>query len=296
MRNSFPWLRKLFGRHPGKGDVDHQMALAEKPAVPAQGLISLLGELERLVPRQAEQLLAQLCKGLHASAGDEVRYRAAEVLATAVYPTYKFSEYGRLFLEDQAFLAYYQRFMDPDNWHSLDRKYTLDQLLRLVAHVDGDLAECGTYKGFSAYRMCHAARNTGRLVHLFDSFDGLSTPGQWDGGYWTTGALRVPEAALRETLVEFDNYRVYRGWIPERFTEVSDQRFSFVHIDVDLYQPTLDSLEFFYPRTCREGIILMDDYGFATCPGAKRAADEFFKGRAEPIVMLTTGQALVLKR
>ena len=56
----------------------------------------------------------------------------AEIFTMAVYPKYKFSEFGKLFLEDREFLEYYEKFMDPENWHSLDRKFTLNQLLKLV--------------------------------------------------------------------------------------------------------------------------------------------------------------------
>lgn len=258
--------------------------------------MSLVSELRKFAPQQTENLLSQMVTVLRSDATETDRYNAAEALSMAVYPKFKFSEFGRLFLEDQAFLSYYERFMDPGNWHSLDRKYTLDQFLKLAMQSDGDMAECGTYKGASAYHMCLALRGSGRLVHLFDSFAGLSQPGELDGDYWLPGALSAPETALRQTLAEFDNYRIYHGWIPERFGEVSGQTFSFIHIDVDLYQPTRESLEFFYPRTSKGGIILMDDYGFVTCPGAKRAADDFFADKPESILLLTTGQALVIRQ
>lgn len=251
---------------------------------------------ERSVPRDIDDLLAQLFVGLSDQSEEDARYRAAEALTMAIYPTYKFSEYGRLYLDDQPFLDYYRRFMDANNWHSLDRKYTLDQLLKLTSHLSGDIAECGVYKGFSAYRMCMASRSSSKLVHLFDSFEGLSAPGRLDGNYWSEGRFSVREDALRETLVEFKNYRVYRGWIPNRYNEVKELTFSFVHIDVDLHQPTLDSLEFFYPRVESNGVILMDDYGVRSCPGAKLAADSFFADKKEPIILLTTGQGLVIKR
>jgi O-methyltransferase len=296
MRNLFHWL----GSAPGKERTPSQAKRAEADLQAAlvlpQRIASLVSELQQLAPQQSEHLLSQVLNGVRVGAPDIERYNAAEALVATVYPKFKFSEYGRLFLEDQAFQDYYRRFMDPGNWHSLDRKYTLDQLLKVVVHLDGDMAECGTYKGASAYRMCLALGKSGKIAHLFDSFEGLSAPGEWDGDYWATGALRTPEASVRKALAEFGNYRVYKGWIPERFKEVADGRFSFVHIDVDLYQPTLDSLEFFYPRIVEGGVIVMDDYGFVTCPGAKRAADEFFSQKLEPVVMLTTGQALVIKR
>src|SRR5437879_4756651 len=88
----------------------------------------------------------------------------------------------------------------------------------------------------------------------------------------------------------------HKGWLPEKFQEVKDRRFSFVHIDVDLYQPTLDSLAFFYPRTTSGGIILSDDYAFITCPGQKKAMDSFFSDKPEEIVALPTGQGFVIKK
>lgn len=263
---------------------------------PSPRVLQLASEIEQIAPTQAVSLLTHLCNGLNGATEENVCYQAAEALAMAVYPKYKFSEYARIFLEDEDFLAYYKKFMDVGNWHSLDRKYTLDQLLKLTLHLEGDLVECGTYKGASAFLMCKAHRDSGRVVHLFDSFEGLSAPDHRDGAYWVQGALTMPEQTLHETLAEFHNYETYKGWIPERFSEVANLKFSFLHIDVDLYQPTWDSLAFFYDKIVPGGVILMDDYGFKTCPGAKSAVDEFFLGRAEQIVMLPTGQAFTVKQ
>ena len=72
---------------------------------------------------------------------------------------------------------------------------------------------------------------------------------------------------------------LYEGWIPSRFNEVKDLKFQFVHIDVDLYKPTLESLEFFYPRLIKGGVIVCDDYNFSDFPGAKKAWDKYFKDK-----------------
>jgi hypothetical protein len=144
--------------------------------------------------------------------------------------------------------------------------------------------------------MCEALQGTRNLAHLFDSFEGLSDIGEQDGTWWSRGSLAVPEKYVRETLSCFQNYRVYKGWIPERFSEVAHCSFRFVHIDVDIYQPTRDALAFFYPRVPAGGILLLDDHGSGSCPGAKAAADEFMADKSEPIVLLTTGQAFILKK
>lgn len=132
-------------------------------------------------------------------------------------------------------------------------------------------------------------------MHLFDSFKGLSKPEAEDGTFWYAGALASTEQAARDNLARFPDVSFYRGWIPERFCEVADRRFAFVHIDVDLGAPTRNSIEFFYPRLQPGGILLCDDYGFTTCPGATKAMDDFFRDR-ERVVHLPTGQGFVIKR
>lgn len=292
------FLHKIFGLQ-----KQGEMVITTSPTCTNTGgtqfssrVLQLASEIEKIAPDQAVALLSNLRNGLDDAASENVHYQAAEALAMVVYPKYKFSEYGRIFLEDEKFLTYYMRFMDVGNWHSLDRKYMLDQFLKQSLHLSGDIVECGVWKGASAYLMCQAHRNSERTIHLFDSFEGLPVPDPRDGDYWFAGALNSPEEVLRETLAEFSNYRTYKGWIPERFGEVADRQFSFLHVDVDLYQPTLETLSFFYERIVSGGVILMDDYGFNSCPGAKQAADEFFFDKPEKIMMLTTGQAFVLKR
>jgi hypothetical protein len=87
---------------------------------------------------------------------------------------------------------------------------------------------------------------------------------------------------------------LHRGWIPERFPDVADERFSFVHVDVDLYEPHRDAIEFFWPRLTQGGVMVFDDYGSAYCPGARRAVDEAFT--PTDIVESPTGQCFVIKR
>lgn len=88
---------------------------------------------------------------------------------------------------------------------------------------------------------------------------------------------------------------IHKGWIPERFKDVEDMKFSFLHVDVDLYDPTIDSLKFFYDRMTTGGIIMCDDYGSVSCPGAKKAFDEFFADKQENILELPSAQAIVVK-
>jgi len=87
-----------------------------------------------------------------------------------------------------------------------------------------------------------------------------------------------------------------KGWLPETLAGVSGRQFRLVHIDVDIEQTTWDCLEFFYPRAVPGALLLFDDYGFHSCPGARKAVDAFLQGKPETLIELTTGQAVLAKR
>lgn len=204
----------------------------------------------------------------------------------------------KLWRQDRHFLGRFRE-LSPHNVYSEERKYTLREFARSVRDLDGAIAECGCYVGVSAWFMADTLPDVD--FYLFDSFEGLSQPARQDAvpagvQPWRKGDLSASERVLQRTLQGFSKIHVMRGWIPERFAEVADRRFRLVHIDVDLYQPTLDSLAFFYPRLVDGGVIVMDDYGFENCPGAHRAANEFMADKPEHIIHLPTGQGIIIRR
>ena len=251
----------------------------------------LYGQTDSAHRRVLEAALAVEMEGL----GSEERYRWGERLFNAIVPDVRLSEYGRSFFNDAEFQNDYERF-DRDNYHSYDRKFALRELLKLTHGLRGDVAECGVYRGGSAYLMAKelARQAPGKHLHLFDSFAGLSQPGAHDGSHWRAGALASSLPEVSANLTEYSHLIAFHaGWIPDCFSEAVDRSFCFVHIDVDLYEPTMASLEFFGPRMVKGGIVVCDDYGFDTCPGARRAVDEFAAARAIQVVHLPTGQGLL---
>lgn len=183
-----------------------------------------------------------------------------------------------------------------------DRCFTLMTSARMVRNIPGNFAECGVRYGKSSlFLLTGAGMQSTKRLHIFDSFQGLSEPSDADvqsGGKseWSKGDLAVPQDIVRQNLSAFgDRVDLHKGWIPDRFPDVADQEFSLVHVDVDLYEPTLASVEFFYPRVKPGGVIICDDYGSGDCPGAKKAIDEFFADKPENVLSLTSGQSIVIK-
>jgi hypothetical protein len=211
-------------------------------------------------------------------------------------PGYVATKAGKSWFSDAEFFREYDRLMPSDNRRSAERKYFLRSLLPLADCLPGDTAECGVFTGASSWFICSHFAGSGKTHHGFDSFEGLPAPAPVDGGYWREGDARTTQAVAEATLAEFP-VTLYQGWIPDRFGEVADRRFCFVNMDVDLYEPTRESIEFFYPRMVPGGIMLFDDYGSALqSPGAARAIDEFMAGRPEPLVEVPTAQAFLIKR
>lgn len=79
----------------------------------------------------------------------------------------------------------------------------------------------------------------------------------------------------------FRNYALVKGdiikTIPEFLARNSSFKISLLHIDVDVYEPTIVILENLWDKIVKGGILMLDDYGMVE--GETRAVDEFFSGK-----------------
>jgi O-methyltransferase len=161
--------------------------------------------------------------------------------------------------------------------------------LRATSRVHGDIAEVGTSRGGSARLI--GEYSSGKTIHVFDTFEGLPDPGPQDprfakGAY--SCSLEKVQEYLKGLPVEF-----HKGIFPHSAANVRNLRFSFVHLDVDLYQSTLDCLKFFYPRLNLGGIIISHDY--TTAEGVNQAFEEFFSDKPETPMELIGYQVMAVK-
>lgn len=189
---------------------------------------------------------------------------------------------------------------DPNSFVALDAKYVLVRMLEQVdSSIDGDVAECGVYRGGTARIFAEVlrAKNSGRTLCLFDTFEGMpetdsSRDSHRAGDFDDTSERHVREYVAR---AGYDHVVIYPGFVPQTLLAVAQRTFAFVHIDLDIYRPILDASTFFYDRMERGAIIVYDDYAWPSCPGARQAVDEFYAGKPERPLVLATGQCLVIK-
>ena len=171
--------------------------------------------------------------------------------------------------------------------------YLIYLIVKRTAKIDGDIAEVGAYNGGSAKIISEAT--THKAIHLFDTFEGLPELSADDSSdQFQKGNFSASLEQVKEYLKKYSNVFFYKGLFPDTAGPVVNMKFSFVHLDVDIYQSTLDCLNFFYPRMSKGGIIISHDY--PRSKGVKKAVDEFFADKSEIIIEpFTTGQCLIIK-
>jgi len=192
---------------------------------------------------------------------------------------------------------------DLEPW-DCTRRDMLVLLLRTIIeqNVHGDLAELGVYKGNTARLIHHYMPE--RNLHLFDTFEGFterSVAAEEENTSFRTKGHKFSDTSLegvrRFIAQQNDNVHYYPGYFPDTIPPgFADTRFSFVSLDADLYEPTLEGLKFFYPRMSARGMIVVHDYN--AWIGARKAVDGFFSDKLEmPIPMPDkSGSALIIRQ
>jgi O-methyltransferase len=183
---------------------------------------------------------------------------------------------------------------DPRSLLSLHAKYILYCVaLDSTRRCSGELAECGVYKGGTAKILAELAPD--RPVNLFDTFCGMPETDPDRDLHKAGDFADTTLESVRAYLAGHANVKCVAGMIPRSLDAVRDRKFSFVHIDLDIYSSIKAACEFFYPRMERGGILLFDDYGYPSCPGARVAVDEFFSDKPETKMAMITAQCSVQK-
>jgi len=209
------------------------------------------------------------------------------------------------YYNSRAFFGYgdFERFYRPIAPYTVvspDRCYTLYALAFQALNLTEGFWECGVYRGGTAMMLAAliAERNWTKAVklHLFDTFEGMpQTDSEKDhhqaGDFASTSLESVRKRVGYPTVASF-----HKGLIPQTFRGMEGAKIAFAHIDVDIYKSVRDCCEFIYPRVVPGGVMVFDDYGFKSCPGAKQAVDDFFRDKAEEPLVLPTAQAIIFKQ
>jgi O-methyltransferase len=210
-------------------------------------------------------------------------------------------------------VTHFPRDADPEAvriWQSV-RAYTMTSRERVFALLDavaylvrnaisGDFVECGVWRGGS---MMAAATQllrlgaTDRMLHLFDTFEGMPPPSEHDLDPHGTPAAQVfgangrdptarelpwkaadvdeVRAAMMTTGYPPERVRLIRGRTENTLPEAAPESIALLRLDTDWYESTRHELRHLFPRIVRGGVLLIDDYGY--WQGSRKAVDEYLR-------------------
>jgi len=170
-----------------------------------------------------------------------------------------------------------------------------------VAHLSGDVAEVGVYRGGSALLLAQTLPH--KRLHTFESFVGLQNLSHNDlvrrnpmerGHAAGDFALEATARIQTKEMLAAAGVLLYEGSFKEQQERVAGSTFCFAHFDADTYTSTREFLEFFYPRLVKGGKLMFDDVGWPATVGVEKALIEFF-GAPTAYTLLGNYQAVVVK-
>jgi predicted O-methyltransferase YrrM len=197
----------------------------------------------------------------------------------------------------------------PYSMTSVERMYTLYKAVEHVVRTGtaGDLVECGVWKGGSAMMMALALAklgDSGRRIHLYDTFTGMTMPGKEDQGpgdadatakwrrmqqgehnQWCYSPLDEVRQNLARTGYPAEQLVFVPGKVEDTIPGSVPTSIALLRLDTDWYASTRHELEHLYPLLQPGGVLIIDDYGH--WKGARQATDEF---------IARTGARLLLTR
>tara|TARA_Y100001970_G_C14117405_1_gene794391 strand:- start:134 stop:853 length:720 start_codon:yes stop_codon:yes gene_type:complete len=194
------------------------------------------------------------------------------------------------------------------NYIRIIKNFYLCQYFLSTDGLNGDVLECGVLRGFSAYLINtlekKITRNHNNNFYLIDSFEGFDDFNPEDSvidgniHQHKKGDLSANFEEVQKIFENIPNVNLLKGWIPDIFDSLDENnQYRFVHIDVDLYKPTLSSLNYIYDKVIKGGVIITDDYNSPLFPGNQKAWIEFFKSKNNSsYLVLPSGQAALIKQ
>jgi O-methyltransferase len=181
------------------------------------------------------------------------------------------------------------------------RCHELWGLVGELVEVPGAILEVGVWRGGSGALLASRAASLGITdrVYLCDTWEGVVKTGPADI-YYHDGKHDDTSRATVERLIAsmgLTNVSLLQGIFPDDTAgEVAEDRFRFVHIDVDVYQSAKDVFAWAWPRLSDGGIVVFDDYGCPATPGVTSFVNEQ-RGLPDRLLLHNlNGHGIVVKR
>ena len=219
------------------------------------------------------------------------------------------------FFEEEAFSKGYRAIRGSHIYDSYDPPHTIAWRLHTlvwaarsaIAH-EGDLVECGVFKGDMSWVVATILGDkiADRNFYLYDSFEGFSprlssaTDFPDDPDFLKMANKIYRDPAIYETVVKkfsgMPHVKIIRGFLPDTFKIALPERIAFLHVDLNSPAAEIAVLEQLFDRVVSGGYIVFDDYGWKQFKKQRDAENRFMTDHGHFILELPTGQGLVIKQ
>jgi O-methyltransferase len=194
------------------------------------------------------------------------------------------------------------RICSPEDLHIEWRVYVCCWAASHAIQLDGDFVECGVSTGIVSRAVANYVDfgRHARKFWLVDTFEGIpiEQASTQEQSLAQSKNARHYFDCYEDVCSHFSRYgnvRVVKGRVPEVLHEVSADAVCYLHIDMNIAEPEVDAIRYFWHRLTPGALVVFDDYGSLVHAEQKRALDLFADSVNVRILAMPTGQGLLLK-
>jgi O-methyltransferase len=196
----------------------------------------------------------------------------------------------------------------PYTQTSPERLFALCEAVKYISvnQVIGDIVECGVWKGGSMMAVAKtllSLNDESRVLHLFDTYEGMTNPGENDvavtgktaqelmnkskkeeqESIWCYAPLEDVRKAVFSVGYNPQKIHFVQGKVEDTIPQKAPSKIALLRLDTDWYESTRHELIHLFPRISPGGVIIIDDYGHWL--GAKKAVDEYLQEYKIPLLL-----------
>lgn len=206
------------------------------------------------------------------------------------------------FLQDPLFLEAYRLGKATGSFGQMDiewRVYVACWAAQQGLRLEGDFVECGVSRGGLSRAIMHYIdfnSHTDRKFYLLDTYCGFPEDLKSIAAASNLKDYSECYDDVVKTFSPFPNTVIVRGRVPDTLPQVEARKVCYLSLDMNVAEPEIAAAEYFWDRMSSGAIILLDDYGFGPdYLRQKHAMDEFARSRGVSVLLLPTGQGIILK-